>query len=176
MARKAKFVEMWERQPNEQAKQFKAFCLYRDMNPGDQTMKRLSAMTGVSERTLAMWKKDFKWEERSQAWADEEDRQAREKHLKALDEMHERHIAVSMRVLEKVEDALDVLDAEMIMAKDIPKLIEVAAKLERLSRGDAGDSVEVRDGGKAVNPVTFYLPNNHRDAEGEDEEVMPDDD
>lgn len=167
--RKAKFVELWERQPGEQARQFKAFCHYRDMIPGDQTIKRIAALTGVAERTLADWKRDFKWEERSQAWTDYQDQQAREKYLKEIDEMRENHIRVSRKVMDKVEEYIDSMTIEDMKTSDVARLIEVAAKLERLSRGDTGEAVEVRDGGKAVNPVTFVMPSNGRDEDREDE-------
>jgi len=48
-------------------------------------------------------------------------------------------------------------------------MVETASKLERISRGDAGEVVEERDGGPATPVVQFYIPDNHRDTKAEDE-------
>ena len=44
-------------------------------------------------------------------------------------------------------------------------MVDTAAKLERISRGDAGEVVEERNGGDAPKIVQFYMPDNHRDKE-----------
>lgn len=167
--RKAKFVELWERQPGESPKAFAAFCAYRDMNPYLRTQQRVATEKNISLSSIANWSVVHDWMKRVEAWDDEMDRQAVARYHEEIDKMHERHIQVSQKVMDKVEEAIDNLNAEDVKPSDIARLIEVAAKLERLSRGDSGEAVEVRDGGKAVNPVTFVMPSNGRDEDREDE-------
>ncbi len=164
-----KYIEPWERQPGESAKAFAAFCAYRDMNPHLRTQQRVANEKNISLSSIATWSVTYDWMKRVEAWDDERDRQAMARYHEELDEMHRNHIRISKKVMDKVEEAIDNLEIEMVKPSDIPRLIEVAAKLERLSRGDSGEAVEVRDGGKTVNPVTFYLPPNGRDEEEEKE-------
>ena len=169
MARK-KPAEPWERQPGENAKAFDAFCCYRDMPPSIRSIRRVVEQKEASERTIKDWKKKYDWDHRAGAWDDELDRQALLERMEDIAEMHKRHIRLSEKIIAKVEDAVDSIDADQIKPSEMARLIEVASKLERLSRGDSGEVIEARDGGKSINPVSFYMPDNHRGDNGEEEE------
>ena len=51
---------------------------------------------------------------------------------------------------------------------DISRMVDVASKLERISRGDVGEVVEERTGENATPSVTFYMPDNGRDTQEEE--------
>ena len=72
-------------------------------------------------------------------------------------------IAESM--LLKAAKALQKMSEEDMKPVDITRMVDVATQLERLSRGDTTDSIEIRDGGKSEPAVTFYMPDNGRDNE-----------
>ena len=69
-------LKPWERQPDESAKAFEAFVIYRDMGlqrgvrkVGDQLHKSLTLMS--------RWSSQHNWPERAAAWDVEQDRIAR---------------------------------------------------------------------------------------------------
>ena len=164
----AESVLPWERQPKEPTKAFGAFCFYRDLPSYKRTFNAVVSDTGMSERTIIGWSQKYSWRERVEAWDDELDKQAREKHMEDLLEMRTRHARIAKKILDKMETAVDEMLEDEIKPSDIGRLVEVAAKIERMSRGDSGEIIEERDGGKAVNPVTFVMPKNGRDEDDED--------
>mgnify|MGYP003311463790 CR=1 FL=1 len=60
------------------------------------------------------------------------------------------------------------IPANEIKASDVSRMVEIATKLERISKGDVGEVVEEREGGPAMDPVTFYIPDNGRDNDEND--------
>ena len=69
-------------------------------------------------------------------------------------------------MIEKAEAAVENIDPEKLNPGSLSKIVDVAAKLERISRGDVGEVIEERDGGKVEQAVTFYIPDNGREKEG----------
>lgn len=170
MARKKHDVETdalpWEQQPGETAKAYKAFCRYRDMDPGKRSLQRLSEDLGnKSIASVKKWSSDHEWVKRAESWDAEMDRQAREAHLEELTAMRKRHARIAEKMLSKVEEFVENMDPLEMKPGDAGKWAEVASKLERVSLGDSGEVIEERDGGKAINPVTFFMPDNGRDKE-----------
>ena len=103
------------------------------------------------------------------AWDKEQERLARIENQKEIAKMRKRHATLARKVLEKVDEALNELNAEDVGAANIGRLIDAASKLERISLGDVGDVVEERQGEAAASPVTFYLPSNGRDQDEEED-------
>lgn len=157
----AKNVEPWERQPGETSKQYAAFCAYRDIGP-DRSMAKAGEILGKYPGGLEEWSAKNDWVKRAAAWDDEMDRIARKEHLAEIKKMRERHAGIAQRALEKVAEALETIDPAEMKDGDVARLMDTASKLERLSRGDVGDVIEERDGGKAVDPVQIYIPENFR--------------
>lgn len=160
-------AELWERQPGETAKAFKAFCVYRDLGP-DRSIAKAGAALGQLPGGLEDWCSKNEWVKRSMAWDDEKDRQARQEQLDEIKKMRVRHARIAQKALEKVSAALDNINPKAMSNADVARLMDVSSKLERLSRGDVGDVIEERDGGEAANPVSFYMPSNGRDKKEED--------
>lgn len=155
-------IKPWERQTEETAKPFEAFCVYRDLGPG-RSLGQVAEKLGKSETLIARWSTAYEWVKRAVAWDSEQDRIVRKKQLDEIVKMRTRHAEIAQKALEKVSAALDMVDPDRINNSDIARLMDTASKLERLSRGDVGDVIEERDGGEAIDPVQIYIPSNSRE-------------
>ena len=160
-------AEPWERQPGESAKAFEAFVIYRDMGV-DRSARRVAIQLSKSNTLIHRWSKDNKWIERVAAWDSEQDRIRREEQRKEIAKMRARHTKLAQSMLLKAAEALKRLDPDEMQSNNITRMIDVATQLERLSRGDTTDSIEIRDGGKSEPAVTFYMPDNGRDDDNAD--------
>lgn len=163
-------TEPWERQQEETTKAFEAFCVYRDLGT-DRSIAKAGKQLGKNRVTLEQWSSKYDWVKRVAAWDAEQDRIARQEQLKAIKAMRNRHAGMAKAMIVKAGRALNRIPEDEIKASDISRMIEVATKLERISRGDVGDVIEERDGGKAVSPVQIYIPDNNR---GKDKDTFDD--
>ena len=171
----------WERQKQdgETAKQYEAFCVYRDMkNIRDPNSKRsirlVSEQLGKSEGLLERWSSANNWVERVEAWDADQERIAREVAQKEMMEeirkMRKRQSETGKYMQIKAMKALSRMPEEEIKPGDAARLIDIGAKLERTARGDVGEVIEERQGETVVPAVTFYMPDNGRDKPEEEEE------
>lgn len=170
---KANTPKPWERQPEETPKPFEAFCCYRDMGI-ERSIRKVAAKLGKSDTIIGQWSKKNNWVERVTAWDDENERIEREAaqkaQAKAIRDMRKKHADLASAMLLKAAKALKAIPDEEIKASDVTRMVDVASKLERISRGDVGEVVEERDGGKAAPAVTFYMPDNGRDKNEEEDD------
>lgn len=169
-----KTPEPWERQEGESAKDYEAFCVYRDLGPG-RSLKLVAQMCQKSETIMGRRSGKFDWVKRAALWDDEQDRierkEAQEAHVREIRKMRKRQASSGYAMQMKGLEALKKLPLEEMSAQDIVKMMIEGAKLERLGRGDVGEVVEERNGGDATPAVTFYMPDNGRDKhEDEDDE------
>lgn len=159
-------VKPWERQPNETAKQFEAFCTYRDMGK-KRSQEATAEKLSKSRALVSRWSSQNNWVERVAAWEDEQDRLIRIELTRDIGAMRKRHADIAQSMLIKASRALLRIPDDEIKPADISRMVEVASKLERLSKGDVGDVVEERQGEAIADPVQFYMPDNGRDSEVE---------
>lgn len=163
----------WERQKDETPKPFEAFCVYRDMGT-ERSLSKVATKLQKSDTIIGRWSSKYSWVKRVTEWDAEQDRINREaaekERIKAIKKMHDRHIKLAEDMLEKAAAALLSIPDEEIKARDIVSLVDSGTKLERLSRGDAGDVVETREGEAAIPAVQFYIPSNGRDQSDDEEE------
>lgn len=159
-------AEPWERQPEETPKAFEAFCVYRDLG-AERSIAKAGKRLGKNRVTLEGWSSKYEWVSRCAAWDTEQDRLARIAQTKEIKKMRKRHAALASTMLIKAATALQQLKDEDISASEISRMVDVASKLERISRGDVGEVVEERDGGEAFSPVQIYIPTNGRERENE---------
>ena len=155
-------AELWEMQDTDTPKSWEAFVVYRDMEK--RSLAKVAEKLGKSNALIERWSQKHNWQERVRAWDDEKDKLVRIELTKEIGQMRARHVKLAKGMLYKAAQALDKMPVDEIKASDISKFIEVATKLERISRGDVGEVVEERDGGQAAEPVTFYIPDNGRDS------------
>lgn len=164
--------KQWERQPEETTKAFEAFCIYRDLGT-DRSLEKVATKLQKSNTLMGRWSRTYDWVKRAAAWDDEQERIEREiaqrEQANEIRNMRKRHAGIATAMLVKAATALQRIPDDEIKASDISRMVDVASKLERISRGDVGEVVEERDGGKAAPAVTFYMPDNGRDKHEEDE-------
>ena len=163
----AKQPDPWERQEDESTKAYEAFCIYRDMGI-QRSLSKVAEQLQKSDTLMGRWSRTFDWVERAAQWDSEQDRVARQQQLDEIKKMRKRHATLAGAMLMKAAAALKELPEDEIKATDISRMVDVASKLERLSRGDVGDVIEERDGGEAVNPVQIYIPDNSRSKDQDD--------
>lgn len=155
-------IEPWERQEGETARAFEAFCKYRDMGP-DRSLRKVVQALNKNLTTIAEWSSKYDWVKRVASWDAEQDRIARQQQLKEIKAMRNRHAGMAKAMIVKAGRALQKIPDDEIKASDISRMIEVASKLERISRGDVGEVIEERNGGEAISPVQIYIPTNNRE-------------
>jgi len=154
-------ADLWERQPGETSKPFEAFCIYRDLGP-NRSHSQVAEKLRKSIALISRWSGAYDWVKRATAWDAEQDRIARKAQADEIVKMRKRHAKLASDMLVKAANALEHLPAEDIKAADVSRMVDIASKLERISRGDVGDVIEERDGGEAINPVQIYIPDNSR--------------
>ena len=169
MAARKYTPEPWERQQGETSRAYEAFAAYRDMGP-DRSQAKLSRKLGKNARTIADWSTRYEWVKRAEAWDAEQDRISRKEQIDEIKKMRKRHADLASAMLVKAARALQRIPEDEIKATDVSRMVDTAAKLERISRGDVGDVIEERGGGTAIPAVQFYIPDNGRDKIDEDEE------
>ena len=161
-------TQPWERQDGETAKAYEAFSEYRDMK-ADRSLAKVGQKLGKSKAQMEKWSKKYSWVARAEAWDLEEDRLVRAALTKEIGAMRKRHADTAKAMLIKAAQALGRIPVDEIKAQDISRMVDVAAKLERISRGDVGEVVEERQGESVADPVQFYIPDNGRDTQEEEE-------
>ena len=163
--------EPWERREDETTKAYEAFCIYRDMGR-ERSLNKVAEKLSKSDTLIKRWSFTHGWVNRVAKWDDEQDRIEREiaqkEQAKAIKDMRKRHADLGQAMLIKAARALKRIPDEEIKPGDISRMVDVASKLERISRGDVGEVVEERDGGQSTPAVTFYIPDNGRDRNEEE--------
>ena len=158
----------WDRRQDESSKAYEAFCIYRDMGI-QRSLSKVAEKLQKSATLINRWSREKNWVKRAEAWDDEQERIEREaaqkEQAKAIREMRKRHSDLAQAMLIKSARALARIPDDEIKAGDVSRMVDIASKLERISRGDVGEVIEERDGGQTTPAVTFYMPDNGRDRE-----------
>lgn len=158
----------WERREEESTKAYEAFCIYRDMGR-ERSLSKVAEKLQKSFTLMGRWSREHGWVDRAAKWDDEQDRiereQAQKEQAKAIRDMRKRHADLAQAMLIKSARALARIPDDEIKPGDVSRMVDIASKLERISRGDVGEVIEERDGGQATPSVTFYMPSNGRDEE-----------
>lgn len=162
--------EPWEQQEGETSKAFEAFCVYRDLGPS-RSVAKACRMLGKSKGTLERWTTKYQWTQRATAWDAEVARVKTQAHLEELKRMRDRHAQLGEKMVAVALQAMEELSSRphRISGTAATQMAAEGTKIERLSRGDAGDVIEERDGGQApFQPVQFWMPDNGRDPQDEE--------
>lgn len=160
-------VQPWERQEDDTPKAWEAFVVYRDMEK--RSLAKVADELGKSVKLIERWSAKYNWQSRIDAWEVEKDRLLRIELTKDIGAMRKRHADIASAMLVKASRALLKIPDDEIKATDISRMVDVASKLERISRGDVGDVIEERQGESVADPVQFYMPDNGRDSQEEAE-------
>lgn len=164
----AKEAKPWERQDGETPKQFEAFVVYRDLGE-ERSLAKVGRQLCKSKALMDRWSSANNWVERAAAWDNEQDRILRQEQIKDIKKMRKRHADVASAMITAAAKGLKEImkHPEDMTPNDVSRLVDVASKLERLSRGDTSEVIEERQG-EAVNAVQIYVPDNNRGRDKED--------
>lgn len=137
----------WEKQPEETPRAFEAFCVYRDLGP-NRSLAKTGQKLGKNLTTIQQWSARYRWVERATAWDQEQDRLAREAAIKARMEMAERHAKAALVLMQKALQKLAKMGPDDLEPADVARFLDLAVKIERLSRGEPAEIVRAEDGGE----------------------------
>lgn len=126
-------TEPWERQEGESWKAYEAFCVFRDLG-GKRTTPATAKALGKNESLIKKWRSEYNWNSRAEAFDVQVQRDAYAKAVAEKASMTARHINTALAIQKKAIEALKLLDAEKLKARDIKEFIQVGTELERISR------------------------------------------
>ena len=125
----------WVRQPNETSRQFAVFCTYRDLHPLERSLVEVGRKLGVTKTYVERLSARYDWVKRAGAFDDEQDRLAQSQRARRIEEMNVRHARIASTALRKVEERLEMLDADSMRPADVARLMDIATRQERVARG-----------------------------------------
>lgn len=150
--------ELWERQPGEKDKPFKAFAVFRDLDPASRKLSTCFQIVQGDWRAttdqFSRWRKAFRWDDRVAAYdmyVDDKIRKELEGHRlaarKATADLGEAMRQKAWRALQALEAIIYqwVVDESgqrvkqarsALSPRQITQLAEVGTKLERLALGE----------------------------------------
>lgn len=126
---------IWDRLDDEAFEDFEFFRVYREQGCGVRSIRATALEVGFSHRTVQRVSTRNSWLAR----VEEYDLECQRRAVVTLEgsqlAMRQRHANLAEKMLAKGEAAFDLLDPRFMHPRDLGVIIDVAAKLERLSRG-----------------------------------------
>lgn len=135
----------WEQMQTETAPAFEVFAIYRDMGP-DRSIRKAAGNVPSNLTQCYAWAKEWNWTPRVLAYDRDQDRLWRAQQEKARKDMATRHANIASAMLMKVAGRLQSLDPEELNPRELAVWVDVAVKVERISRGESDLTVKVQEG------------------------------
>lgn len=132
---------IWDRMPNERAKTYQRFEVYRDLGVG-RTLARVAQECGVSYATVQTNAIDFAWRDRVDAWDREMERVRVIAHREAISDMKKRQVNESKALQQKAIERLKTMKPSELKPRDVLSFIAEAAKIERMALGQPTEIVQ----------------------------------
>jgi hypothetical protein len=135
----------WQQLPGESIKAFRAFVVFRDLEPKERSLQRVVSECNRSISLIGRWSSKWGWVERAQAWDNFQELKRLEKRIEEKQKMDEQHLKIVRAMRSKIIDALTKMDSEDL-AKNIRVMrswINDFIRLERLIMGEP-ESIEER--------------------------------
>jgi len=124
-------LQSWDRQSGESAKAYEAFRLYRDVDPGDRSQRKVASTLGKSGALISRWSSAHHWVTRAEAWDAHQEKlwqaDLRAKRRRTID----RQLRIAQAAGTKVAQRLIDLDPAKLTIAEVTRLMEVAARIER---------------------------------------------
>lgn len=139
---------LYDQQPLETDRSYAAFLAYRNLPPATRTLRLAAAefydeATTGNVRQMQEWSRINRWQERAHAFdVDEANRLADELRADVV-AMRTRHAQIASVALAKVVDKLNNADVASMSWRDMAYMLDIAVKVERLSRGESSTSFDV---------------------------------
>lgn len=128
----------WDRLPGETSKAYAAFRTWRDLG----VRRALGSIPGTSLAMARRWSTAHCWAARAVAWDDETARLEDLDRLEALRSMHSNHARAARAVQQFALAALARLDIESASPADVARLLELGARLERLTLTESVEELQ----------------------------------
>ena len=164
MAKDQQDRELWERQPGETANTFGYFVIYRDMRYPKATdgtavtdgtvpytkrsLRKVAEITGVDLRQIMRHNEKGSWQKRVEAYDAHVDRTVREANEAAIRKMTQEHALLAQQMIRKATKRLLTIPEDQISAAELVRMVDVAVKVERLSRGESTENQAVTHNGE----------------------------
>ena len=169
--------ELWEQQPGETSTAFAHFAFYRDMRypvPTKQvkdaegnvktvptepvmdgtipyekrSLRKTAAHFCMNFRTIARQSEAGAWQKRVEAYDAYVDRIGREANEAAIRKMHTEHALLAQQMIRKATKRLLSIPETEISAAELVRMVDVAVRVERLSRGESTENQIVTHSGE----------------------------
>jgi hypothetical protein len=130
-------LQLWERQPTETDHEYNVWLHYRDAYPGKRPTYRgvaeeINTSIGAVRKIANRWH----FPTRLQAWAKHVDEITLQQRTQEILDMNKKHVDMAVKLNEKIQKAIDLIDPYALSPKDINSLFKTAAELERKARLD----------------------------------------
>jgi hypothetical protein len=142
----------YERQGGKSKQAYEGFTVYRIMGI-TRSLKDVAEKLGRHRSLIERWSKNNGWVERAQAFDEELEKRAILENAQLRKQMIKDHAEVSRQLLFKVKDAVEHIKPKTLSPYEIAKLLEIAVKVERLSRGQSTDISEISHSGEVTQKV-----------------------
>lgn len=140
-------MAVWDKQPEETSKAYEAFTRYRDAGVAGRSLRKCST-SSAEYRQFCVWSKENNWVARADAWDMHEEQLRRAEWQKERQEMYRRHAKMAMAFQSKAMEALLQMPARKLTPADAARFLDIASKLERLTRGDVTEAASVEVSGE----------------------------
>lgn len=131
----------WERQSTEEWKEYEWFCKWRDSLPGDRRITTFSRNINSSPATVKKVMERNQWEKRFNLYRQKLQEEKNELDEIDRQEMYKRHASLSLQLQNKLVDAIDNINHEDLSPRDIATWLDIAVKVDRLSKGESTSNV-----------------------------------
>lgn len=125
-------LALYERQPEETDNEWIVWEKYRSYYP--LAMPKWTALAnelGLSVGFVIKTSQRWNFKARMVQWAKAVDGEDQEKRILAVREMHEKQLSIAQRMLAKVSEAVDSIDAALLRPNEIVAMAKLGTELER---------------------------------------------
>jgi len=126
--------DAWDKLQNETYKQYKYFCIYRDLG-AERSIKKTAEIAQKQKSNLEKMSTKNHWVERASEYDKYMDKQTRIENEKEIALMNKRHIDQSLYIQKMLVKKLKSMNPQDILPKMIPMYYELAITMEREARG-----------------------------------------
>ncbi len=123
----------WERQERESPQAFEAFTLYLEMGAG-RSVRTVAQKLYKSDTLIGRWSRIYKWAERSRAWDNHLQHEAKRAAIADMRDMAKRHIKLANLLQSVAVEAIKKAGTDMITPQNLAPVMKLATSLERESR------------------------------------------
>ncbi len=128
----------WQQLPGETDKAYQAFVVYRNLEPKERTLSRVSSELAKSIPLVKRWSSRWDWVERVRVWDDYQEMRRLEARIAEKQRLDEQHLKIIRAMRTKALEALAQMDVADL-AKNMYELrnwITDFIKCERLVMGE----------------------------------------